>query len=193
MLFAVHQFTEGLVWLGLDGRINRLALDHVGFLFMLYAQALVPLLIPIAVALMEPAGSRRKAIIALCCIGGLVWAWNAYGLVFYPSQVVLDHHSIAYHNPLTRNLPVSGLYIIATCGALMLSTHRVVRLYGVLNVVALTLVQFLREYAFTSVWCFYAAIMSIIIYWQFRRQGINIETPNEISRPQRAFLLVWLR
>jgi hypothetical protein len=193
MLFAVHQFTEGFVWLGLDGRINPIALEHVTFLFMLYAEALLPLLMPVAVALMEPAGARRKAIIALCSVGGLVWAWNAWGLVFYPNQVVADHHSIAYHNPLTRSLPMSGLYIIATCGALVLSTHRVVRMYGVLNVIALILVQLLREYAFASVWCFYAAIMSIIIYWQFRRQGIDIETPNGISRPQRAFLFVWLR
>ena len=44
LLFAVHQFTEGLVWLGLDGHIGKVALDHVAFLFTLYAQGILPLL-----------------------------------------------------------------------------------------------------------------------------------------------------
>ena len=73
-------------------------------------------------------------------------------------------------------------------GALLLSTHRVVRVYGLVNVVALTIVQIVKSYAFASTWCFYAAIMSVMIYWQFRRQGIDIAAPN--SRPQR---FVWPR
>ena len=63
MLFALHQFTEGFVWLGLDGRIGRVALDHAAFLFLLYAQDILALLMPLAVLLMEPAGcvSIRRA------------------------------------------------------------------------------------------------------------------------------------
>lgn len=33
--FAVHQLCEGMVWLGLMGRVGRLARDHVAFLFTL--------------------------------------------------------------------------------------------------------------------------------------------------------------
>lgn len=192
-LFAVHQFTEGLVWLGLDGRISKLALNHVSFLFMLYAQGILPLLMPTAVVLMEPPGWRRKAILVLTGVGALVCAWDLYGLVFFPSQVLVEQHSIAYRNLLTGNFWISCLYIVATCGALLLSTHRVVMAYGALNVVALTIVQIVKEYAFASVWCFYAAIMSIIIYWQFKSLNIDVETPNGASPILRPFLLPWLR
>ena len=188
LLFALHQFCEGLVWLGLEGRIGKLALDHVSFLFTLYAQGLLPFLMPAAVALMEPAGWRRRVIVGLTGIGAIAAAWDAYGLVFVPSRVFVDHFSIAYRNPLTGNLWISLLYILATCGALLLSTHRVVRVYGLVNVVALTIVQIVKSYAFASTWCFYAAIMSVMIYWQFRQQGIDIAAPN--SRPQR---FVWPR
>ena len=44
----------------------------------------------------------------------------------------------------------------------------------VLNVVVLTIVQIVREYAFAPVWCFYAAIMTVMIYWQFRRNDISV-------------------
>jgi hypothetical protein len=192
MLFALHQACEGMVWLGLTGRIGAIALDHFAFLFRLYAQGLLPLLMPVAVALMEPPGWRRKAILGLTAIGALVCAWDTAGLIFWPSRVFVELHSIAYRNPLTGNLWISLLYILATCGALLLSTHRVVRTYGVVNVIGLTVVEIVKGYAFASVWCFYAALMSLMIYRQFDRRDIDVATPNGISPGPRAVLLPWL-
>jgi hypothetical protein len=193
LLFALHQFTEGWVWLGLDGRIDKVALDHFTFLFMLYAQGILPLLMPAAVALMEPPGRRRGFILALTLIGALVFAWDITGLIVLPSRCVIVQNSIAYRNHITGNFWISCLYILATCGALLLSSHRVVRWYGALNVVALTITEIVRQHAFASVWCFYAAIMSVMIYWQFRRVKIDVETPNGMSPILRPFLLTWLR
>ena len=48
-------------------------------------------------------------------------------------------------------------------------------------------------YAFASVWCFYPAAMSVLIYWQFKRLNIDIETPNGTSPILRSFLIPWLR
>lgn len=193
MLFAFHQFLEGMVWLGLDGQIGKIALDHVAFLFTLYAQGLLPFLMPLAVLLMEPPGWRRAAILGLTGIGAIVCLWDVTGLVFYPSQAFIEQHSIAYRNPLTSSYPISLLYILATCGALILSTHRVVRAYGVLNVICLTIVELVKGYAFASVWCFYAAVLSVMIYWQFSSRNIDVETPNGTSPVRRPHLLPWLR
>jgi hypothetical protein len=193
MLFALHQFTEGFVWLGLEGRIGPVALDHVAFLFMLYAQGFLPLLMPAAVALLEPPGWRRGAILGLTGVGALVCAWDVFGLIAFESHTFVEQNSIAYRNPMTGNFAISCLYILATCGALLLSTHRVVMWYGVLNVIALTIAQIVKEYAFASVWCFHAAVLSVVIYWQFNRRRIDIATPNERSADPRPFLLSWLR
>lgn len=193
MLFALHQFCEGLVWLGLNGRIGQVALGHVVFLFMLYAQGILPLLMPAAVVLMEPTGWRRGAIMTLTLVGSVVCAWDVYGLVAFPSTASVDHHSIVYANALTANLVISCLYILATCGALLLSTHHVVRAYGVVNIIVLSIVEVVKANAFASVWCFYAAIMSIMIYRQFNQRRININTPNSSSLNLRPYLLTWLR
>lgn len=193
LLFAFHQLTEGFVWLGLDGRIGRLALDHVAFMFTMYAQGLLPALMPLAVALMEPRGWRRGAILGLTAIGAVAAGWDAIGLISLPLHTFIDGNSVAYRNHMTGNLPISLLYISATCGALLLSTHRVVRWYGALNIVVLAITQIVKSYAFASVWCFYAAIMSTMIYWQFHRGNIDIATPNGRSAMLRPFLLPWLR
>ena len=169
ILFSLHQFTEGLVWLGMEGRIGPIGRDHAAFLFTLYAQGLLPFLMPLAVLLMEPAGWRRKLILGLTAIGAVAALWDAYGLIFLPSRVFVDHFSIAYRNQMTGSLFISLLYILATCGALLLSSFRLVRWYGLVNVIALTIVELVKAESFASVWCFYAALMSIMLYWQFSR------------------------
>jgi hypothetical protein len=168
LLFAFHQFAEGLVWLGLQGRIGPIARDHASFLFTLYAQGVLPFLMPLAVTVMEPAPRRRAIMSGLTAIGAIAAVWDAYGLIALPTEVAIDHHSIAYRNAMTASLVISLLYIVATCGSLLLSSFRTVRWYGALNVVALTIVEIVRATAFASVWCFYAALMSAVIYWQVR-------------------------
>ena len=46
-LFAVHQFIEGFVWLGLDGILSPTVTHNMGAAFVLYAQGLLPFLLPL--------------------------------------------------------------------------------------------------------------------------------------------------
>src|SRR5277367_2669807 len=61
MLFAIHQFIEGFVWLGLDGILSPAVAHDMGAAFMLYAQGVLPLLLPLSVWLFESdLPSRRR-------------------------------------------------------------------------------------------------------------------------------------
>ena len=53
ILFAIHQFIEGFVWLGLDGLLSPKVTHNMGAAFMLYAQGLLPFLLPLSVLLFE--------------------------------------------------------------------------------------------------------------------------------------------
>src|ERR1700678_3985692 len=60
-LFAIHQFIEGFVWLGLDGILSPKVAHNMGAAFMLYAQGLLPFILPLSVLLFESdAKSRRR-------------------------------------------------------------------------------------------------------------------------------------
>ena len=48
-LFAVHQFIEGFVWLGLDGILSQAVAHNMGAAFVLYAQGLLPFLMPLSI------------------------------------------------------------------------------------------------------------------------------------------------
>ncbi|WP_064971803.1 DUF6629 family protein [Aurantiacibacter marinus] len=193
ILFALHQFTEGFVWLGLEGEVGSVALDHTAFLFMLYGQGVLPLLLPVAVLLMEPQGLRQRAIAALVAMGALVCIWMVYGVIAYPSQCYVEHHSIAYRNQVTSDVGMTLLYIAVTCGALLLSTHRVIRWFGAFNVAALLIAQAFKAYAFTSVWCFFAAGLSIIIYWQFKHSKFDFLKIGSFSKEHAPDQLSWLQ
>jgi hypothetical protein len=67
MLFAIHQFIEGFVWLGLDGILSPAVAHNMGAAFMLYAQGLLPLLAPLSVFLFEPNARSRRRMCRLLC------------------------------------------------------------------------------------------------------------------------------
>jgi hypothetical protein len=60
-LFAVHQFMEGFVWLGLDGMVSQKVMHAMAAAFMLFAQGLLPFLMPLSVYLVEADAAVRGA------------------------------------------------------------------------------------------------------------------------------------
>lgn len=62
-LFALHQFTEGFVWLGLDGVLSPAVTHAMAAAFMLYAQGLLPFLLPLACCCSSPTLGAADA----CC------------------------------------------------------------------------------------------------------------------------------
>lgn len=178
LFFALHQFTEGFVWLGVDHDIRPDAKGHVVFLFVLYAQGILPFLMPLAVLLMERPGWRRTVILGLTILGGALCAYVFYGLIADETRVREVAHSLNYENPLTSTWWVALVYVIVTCGSLIASSHRVVMWFGLLNLGGVIVTILVKSYAFTSIWCLYAAILSIMIYWQFSRRHIDIGRPN---------------
>ena len=168
-LFAIHQFTEGFVWLGLDGTLPASVAHGVGAAFVLYAQGLLPFVLPLSVYMIEPEGPRRKRMLPFVTLGGLLMLYILWALIAFPLQVYVRHHSIVYHNQYTTTGVVAAAYVIATCGALFFSGLRYLVAFGIANLVGLVTVAIVMAYAFTSIWCAYAAVISVIIYFHFRR------------------------
>lgn len=182
LLFALHQFTEGFVWLGVRGHIPSAAFGHMTFLFILYAQGILPILMPLAVLLIEPAGALRRSwrtrmILALTILGAALACYVLYALIAFPSRAAVEAHSLAYRNAATAHAWVAGVYVVATCGALIASSHHVVRWFGLLNLVGVVATLVVKDYAFTSIWCLYAAVISVILYWMFRRGHVDVLAP----------------
>jgi hypothetical protein len=171
MLFAVHQFIEGFVWLGLDGVLSPAVAHDMGAAFMLYAQGLLPFLLPLSVLLFEPDAKSRKRMRPFLGLGIATALYILWALTAYPLQVYVRENSIVYINQATNNTAVAVLYVIATCGSLFVSKIKPMILFGAANLAILLIVMEVKRYAFTSLWCAYAAIASLIILAYFWRSS----------------------
>ena len=173
VLFAIHQFIEGFVWLGLDGILSPTVAHDMGAAFMLYAQGLLPFLLPVSVLLFEPNAKSRRRMLPFLVIGGATTLYILWALTAYPLQLYVKGNSIVYINQATNNTTVAVLYVIATCGSLFFSKIRMMVAFGVANLAILLIVMEVKRYAFTSLWCAYAAVASLIIlvfFWKSKEE-----------------------
>ena len=172
-LFALHQFTEGFVWLALDHKLPPVVAHDAGAAFVLYAQGLLPFLLPLSVFLIEPTRNRRRRMLGFTILGGGLAVYLLWGLIAYPVQVFAGDNGIVYLNRISTTTLVAVLYVIATCGALFFSGFRLLVLLAWLNLVGLLIVMVVRRLEFTSLWCAYAAVVSAVIYFFFRRSRLQ--------------------
>ncbi len=171
LLFAVHQFMEGFVWLGLDGILSPAVAHDMGAAFMLYAQGLLPFLLPLSVLLFEPNAKSRSRMLPFLVLGGATTLYILWALTAFPLQLYVRGNSIVYINQATNNTAVAVLYVISTCGSLFFSKIKMMVIFGAANLAILLVVMEVKRYAFTSLWCAYAAVASVIIlafFWKSR-------------------------
>ena len=172
--FAIHQFIEGFVWLGLDGIMSPKVAHNMGAAFMLYAQGLLPFILPLSVILFESDAKSRRRMQPFLVLGTLTALYILWALTAYPTQVFVKGSSIVYINPATNNEVVAILYIIVTCGSLLFSKVKDMVMFGIANLAILLVVMAFKRYAFTSLWCAYAAVASVIILAYFwKSMGIR--------------------
>ena len=166
-LFAVHQFIEGFVWLGLDGILSPAVTHDMGAAYMLYAQGLLPFYLPLSVLLFEADAKSRRLMLPFLVLGGGTALYILWALTAFPLQLYVKGNSIVYINQATNNTAGALLYVIATCGSLFFSKIKMMVVFGTANLAILLVVMAFKRYAFTSLWCAYAAIASVIILVYF--------------------------
>src|ERR1700677_4231460 len=174
VLFAIHQFIEGFVWLELDGIMSPKGAHNMGAAFMLYAQGLLPFILALSVIIFESDAKSRRRMQPFLVLGTLTALYILWALTAYPTQVFVKSNSIVYINPATNNEVVAVLYIIVTCGSLLFSKVKDMVMFGIANLAILLVVMAFKRYAFTSLWCAYAAVASVIILAYFwKSMGIR--------------------
>jgi hypothetical protein len=174
LLFGFHQFIQGIVWLGLYGVGTHETLKIASIIFVFYAQAALPFLVPLAIWLLEPPGLKRILIGLLVISGGLLAVYVSWELVTTPVQVYIKHHFLVYHNSATNHTWIALLYILTTCGSLILSRSVSIQIFGWLNLIGLTTVFIIAHDSFITLWCLYAATIRGILYLQFIERRIDV-------------------
>ena len=174
--FALQQFSEGIIWLNLRGDIAPSFLTLAAqILFLFFAYALWPIWIAFSTAVNEKVPARKGAIWLIMVLGLVAAYMNLQHMP--PLEIVpqIVGHSIQYDvaAPLYKKI----IYILIVLSPCFISSLRYMWLFGVLGAISSFIAQYLYDYAFTSVWCFSAAIMSFSLYLVLKANS-EVETPS---------------
>jgi hypothetical protein len=168
LLLALHQLTEGVVWLGLEGDVPGGLRDAATRAYLVFAQVLLPLIVPLGILLTEPDRRRRAWMAALLVGGAVVAARFAWILASNPIGARALDHVIVYDTDWEFGYVVAAGYVLVTCGAALIASSRLLRWFGVANLAGLLLATAVRYSAVTSIWCVYAALVSVLVLLHFR-------------------------
>lgn len=167
LLFALQQFTEGLLWLSFDRWPSySLALTHV---FLFFALFLWPVYTPWMFFALEPSKIRRIIMLVFCAAGAVV------GVIFYtnflaqPEVAGVINRCIYYPNKIFQPELLKYLYILVTIGSGLISSRLIAKIFCLLVLVGSLVTYYFYAVNFTSVWCFFAATVSVVLLLQKQR------------------------
>jgi hypothetical protein len=188
---AAHQVTEGFVWLGAQGRVASSTGNAAIYLYLAFAWALLPALAPFGTMLIEPDRRRRRIMLGLVALGLSVGAYLLLVVARASLSAQIVGHSIVYRGVGDAGDLVTVLYVVATCGTFLASSSRPIRWFGALNLAAAAVIAVVQSDGLTSLWCLWAALISVFLYLHFadrRRRAEAAEAadargPVDASRP----------
>jgi hypothetical protein len=168
LLFAVHQFIEAVVWWSLDHSVSP-GLGRAALWRYLVIAFTLPVLVPLAVRALEPMSYRREAMTWCAGLGAGVTGLLLVEIGRGPIAAHASGLHVSYDIGHGAGAEIVVLYVMATCGALLVSSFRLIAVFGVVNLVAVTTLAIFASNGLPSLWCFWAAVTSVTIAVHLRR------------------------
>jgi hypothetical protein len=179
IFFGLHQIDESLVWFWLQGHLSHAVGIVAMWFYLVFAMLLLPVAVPTMVLFLEPTRRQRWRMVPFILLGIFVATVILEAMLIGNPSAHLGSYHVAYSISLHHGLFFVGLYIIATCGSLLLSGLRTVVWFGVANFAVVIALAFLSADGFASLWCFYAAIVSGAIALLLRFGKQHPDRPDE--------------
>ena len=166
LLFAIQQLIEGVIWLtfSTDASMLNKVMTH---LYSFFSHVLWPVYLPVAVLMIEPPGGHRRTLAALVLAGSAVGAYLLYVLVAFPVVSRPTGQHVEYDSPHFFAAEVMTVYLVSTTLSPLLSTLRGVKVFGALALLSFGAAYYFYATWFISVWCFFAALLSTVVYIHF--------------------------
>lgn len=162
LLFAVHQLVEAFVWAGVDGDVSQSVQHAAALAYVVYALPVLPTLVPLAVLLLEPRRLRLR-VTPFVVLGLVVSGVFAEAVFAHPVRVIVHPHALEYQTGSYNSAVWTTLYVVAVIGPSVLSGYKSIVTFGVLNLVGLSVFAVIYVEAFASLWCVYAALISVLV------------------------------
>lgn len=168
-IFSIQQVAEGMLWLSFNND-DIPGRSFFTYIFLVFAIMFWPIWIPLTTRLLEKDVTRKKILTVILVAGIIVSAGFASIILFYPLEAVATHHHIQYKldlPPAINNLMwlFNLLYFTTTIISTFISSTKRMKLLGTIFIAAYLFAVYFYDGAVLSVWCYFAALLSIVILW----------------------------
>jgi len=167
LFFGFQQFVEGFVWLILQhpeyAQYKHLATS----IYLVMAEVFWPIMVPLAVLCMEKDIKRRNFLWVFLTMGISLSLYYIFCLfTFSVTPQIMGYH-IEYKDnfPNSLHLIAFAIYLIASITPLFISSIKRTHLLGILMSLSCLITLIFFTHYLTSVWCFFAALISVVIFW----------------------------
>jgi len=179
LLFAAQQAAEGVVWLAMN-RANAAGVQGLAVtVFLGFALVVWPTWLPLSLLRMERQRAPRQRLTALTAAGIAVSAYAAVLLVRWHPIAQVAGHSIRYLYSAGPSALPPGFYLLAyavpTVAPFFISSASLARVTGLALIGSLVAAAIVERDALTSVWCFFAALLSgLVMLAVMREQRVRL-------------------
>jgi len=163
LVFTFHQIAEGFIWLSLKNPEFASVYKPALYGYSFISQPVWPIWVPFIMWMMEPDKRRKKILSYFLLLGIAASLYMFFCLINYDISAAIENGHIRYYRDfpnLNIMRPVNFVTIAVTP---FLSTVRYTKLVAATNMVSLILTYFFFTNYLISVWCFFAAILSLLI------------------------------
>jgi hypothetical protein len=173
LLFAAQQGAEGVVWLTMANPEASSPHRTAVMAYLGVALVLWPTYLPVCLWRVEREPARRRLLAMMAAVGLAVALAAWISLARWPPVASIAGHSIHYEWTGGRTPVVYLLllvaYVIPTMLPFFASTVQLTRQIGFTLLASLLVTALVEREGLTSVWCFFAAILSAQILLAIRR------------------------
>lgn len=187
LFFGLQQITEGVLWLTIPLAAYAGIQNVATNIFLVMALVLWPLMIPLSVLFMEEVKKRRKILFMLLIIGAVLSVYHIYRLFSYDVIPQIKGFHIEYYAYSPKSLALISFlfYLVITIVPLFVSSIKRTHLLGILMTLSCLITAIFFTRFLTSVWCFFAALISVVIFWILSdsRKKFNLDKLLLIKNP----------
>lgn len=170
LLFALQQASEGFLWLSLTNPSWQSAQTPATYIFLFCALAWWPVWIPFTLTLLEPSPLQKKILINLLTFGAffslyMLFCLGNYGATASITNCLADicHMHYTIEIPGSTYSFLGALYLIPAVLPFFISSVWGMNILGATISFAYAFSYMFYRMHFLSIWCFFAALLSMII------------------------------
>ena len=166
LLFGAQQAAEGALWIGLSS--GNESWQHLPvYIFLIFAQLVWPVWIPFSILHLENDRTRATIIKGMLGMGTFISLYLMYCMFVYEvkSEIHSGHILYTLSFPTAFAWITNVFYFVPTVVPLFISSIKRIQLLGLAVLVAFAFSKIYFVEHLISVWCFFAAILSLIIFW----------------------------